>query len=611
MTNLYNVDTTGRAYALDSAPLMKIDDKRVAIEGAKLQAVSDLAEQGAMAAETYTARKQLASLATSQQQLKPGTPEFERDVANLIQQHPLAFNNPFTAPAAKAGLSSLASAHAQALKSQDQTQQNNFTIERDKARFTAEKDIAETRYRKTQKAPLNLGDLVGDPSAAPAAAPSQNPSSDMPAGSGEAAPLPDGPGGTEDSLLNIPEPDLPPVPDGVEGPVGPKGPSGMPVAPAAVKVPDTKSPAIKKSDPVNLDNAITDSLAKAAKYEAAARALEQNDQHGEAAAARMKAIDFKAEAEKYKGSEEYQQKLQAKIKAQKDQADADELTARAPEISAELSGGFPELSDLHGEMDKEISGAKSKVELSRAQAKWRNKLETARQLMQVEGKIPDDPNKIEEVAIKRVAVIRAAQAADAAENEVGKYADKVKTGAPPDVVAYANKLKARRDAAQAKAKDAADQYDVLKTKVGMNEPEDTTDKGPKPDAGAKVEDKEDAYAARVGKTESTNKEPGIDEIKQSLAKDHPEVIDALEKIAKENPTMETYAIKQALAKFAQSDEDGNVWFDNGEAKKVFGNVFAKDAASPIKVAKDIVQDFRARMNAPKQSDKGWSFQQVK
>lgn len=444
MQNFYDVDTTGKNYTLDVAPLIAADNKRAAVDIAGIQSrassTGELIKTGQQLAQDYQARKDLANLQTGLSSLTPGSPDYERNVSQLVMQNPMAFNNKNTAPVAQAGMSFLAKAHAEALQRESRADQRGYMQERDRANFQQRKDYYDyTRKPGNGAAPLDLsGTGLEDTPAAPPLSNNNNNNNNNPDEDGDegandptyesgtdpndsygedgtyvgqnaapAAPVDKGPlpyqqvtnNGTPQ--LPVGRPMVEPVNDlmpqgagdaGDEGNAGPVGPKG-----STAPVPMPPAAAVDKPGMVPSRYRVVTEQAQALssdinKLKAVIPELERNGEKQRALQMRLKLADKTSELSKIANSPEG-------LAAQADASDAAqrERSARAaerskPAVVNTLKASFPDLPEgFHTAAQAEIAGITDAASLDAASKRLTETMNSAEQDRLAGYKIPDSP----------------------------------------------------------------------------------------------------------------------------------------------------------------------------------------------------------------------------
>ena len=100
----YQVDPTGRAYAPDNSALLASLGAMTSAAVENSRATQETIQRGAKQIETFAARRQLASAKSVLSRLDPSDPSYGQQLGLLAMDHPLAFTNPATAPAAGTAL---------------------------------------------------------------------------------------------------------------------------------------------------------------------------------------------------------------------------------------------------------------------------------------------------------------------------------------------------------------------------------------------------------------------------------------------------------------------------------------------------------------------------
>lgn len=622
MQNLYQVDPTGKAYTLDVNPMIAADNKRAAGQIASIQAMGKVADEGFKAVENYQARKQLANLATSVQNLKPGTPEFEQQVASLVFQNPLAFNNPNTANTAKAGLAAMGSAHAEAMKTKYQDRQNEFTLRRDQANFDNRLDVAKERYNAKKGSPLDVNAALHaiengeDPSASVEAAPPSEGSYNSNAESGSVdPPLPE-PGNqnpVENRLIapvdGAPDETLPPDggplpapgdsgPVGEEGGKGGKGPSGvegMPAAAGVVKVPATAKAPMTKGVTTSVDEQVIELHAKAANAENLASILKSRDQDADALVASAQANKYKLLAKKLEISPEAQAEKRAAALANQKELDTAKVAEDAPVIAEALStqySGLPE--GWMKEMQEDFKNVKNLSSLTVKKEAWSSMMANATQAAVRGETIPEKPSDYKKLSIKESTYRTVANELRAAENDLIKIHVPKEGGNKADAEKAIVAKRAEIEGLKAKADKAGKDVMDFKKEIGLIKPDPVVEAPPakelSPYEKALSEIKPDEAPTRTN----------LEKAKVNIAEMYPSVLADLAKIAADKSGNDKDAIKKALSKAHWGGETIITPMGFGSVHD-YETVAAAErlGVDPEEAAREIIADIRARKNEVK------------
>jgi len=100
----YNIDTTGKSYTLDPAPLQRAQERNFALQRESQQGIMDTAKRGFDFMEYLGARQQLGRVKAQLGELNPNDPAFAQRYSDIILGNPLAFEHASTGPLAKMAL---------------------------------------------------------------------------------------------------------------------------------------------------------------------------------------------------------------------------------------------------------------------------------------------------------------------------------------------------------------------------------------------------------------------------------------------------------------------------------------------------------------------------